>query len=64
MTVAEKLDVVDRIMDDLSHNSGAVPPIEWHGELLKQREEDLASGRDRFITLDEAKPRIRSKTGR
>jgi len=64
MTVAEKMDVLDRIMDDLSRNESAVPVIEWHGEVLAQREKDLENGDDRFITLDEAVDRIREKTGR
>lgn len=64
MTVAEKMDVIDRIMNDLSRNSSAVPVIEWHGEMLKQRSENLKNGTDRFITLDEAEARIREKTGR
>lgn len=64
MTVAEKMDVIDRIMNDLSRNSSAVPVIEWHGEMLKQRLENLKNGSDRFITLDEAEARIREKTGR
>ena len=64
MTFAEKMDVIDRIMDDLSHNSSAVPVIEWHGDLLKQRSEDIKNGKDHFITLEEAEARIREKTGR
>lgn len=64
MTVAEKMDVIDRIMDDLSRNSSAVPVIEWHGDMLKQRAENLKNGTDRFITLDDATARIREKTGR
>jgi hypothetical protein len=64
MTIAEKMDVIDRIMDDLSRNSSAVPVIEWHGEMLKRRTENLKSGTDRFITLNEAEARIRKSTGR
>ncbi|MFN0277901.1 MAG: addiction module protein [Pyrinomonadaceae bacterium] len=64
MTVAEKMDVVDRIMDDLSRNSSTVPVIEWHGDMLKQRAEDVKTGTDRFITIEEAEVRIRKKTGR
>jgi hypothetical protein len=64
MTVAEKMDVIDRIMADLSRNSSAVPEIEWHGELLRKRAEDLQTGTDRLITLEEAEIRIREKTGR
>lgn len=64
MTVAEKLEVVDRIMDDLSRNSSSIPVIEWHGEVLKHRAENLANGTDRFITIEKAEKRIREKTGR
>ncbi|MGD9564296.1 MAG: addiction module protein [Pyrinomonadaceae bacterium] len=64
MTVAEKMDVIDRIMADLSRNSGDVPAIEWHGEMLAKRAADLQNGTDRFISLDEAEVRIRQKTGR
>lgn len=64
MTVAEKMEVVDRIMDDLSGNSASVPVIEWHGDVLKQRAENLEKGTDRFISLEEAERRVREKTGR
>lgn len=64
MTVVEKMDVIDRIMDDLSRNSTAVPVIEWHGDMLRQRAENLKNGTDHFITLEEAEARIREKTGR
>lgn len=64
MTIAEKMDVIDRIMDDLSRNSAAVPAIGWHEELLKQRAEAIERGEDGFMTLDEAEVRIRQMTGR
>lgn len=64
MTVAEKMDVIDRIMDDLSRNSAEVPVIEWHGDMLRQRAENLRNGTDRIISLEEAEKRIREKTGR
>lgn len=64
MTVAEKMDVIDRIMDDLSRNSSTVPVIEWHGDLLKQREENILNGSDRYISLEEAEERIKARTGR
>ncbi len=63
MTVAEKMDVIDRIMADLSRNSSTVPIIEWHGDMLRQRAENLKNGSDNFISLEEAEARIREKTG-
>jgi len=64
MTIAEKMDVIDQIMADLSRNSGAVPAIEWHGAMLEKRAADIANGTDSFITLDAAEVRIRKNTGR
>jgi hypothetical protein len=64
MTVAEKMDVIDRIMDDLSRNSSDVPVIQWHGDMLKKRVEAIEQGDDSFITLDDAEERIRQRTGR
>ena len=64
MTIGEKMDVIDRIMNDLSRNSSRIPVIAWHGEMLKQRAEDLKKGTDRCISLAEAEVRIREKTGR
>ena len=64
MTVAEKMDVIDRIMADLSRNPSDVPVIEWHGDLLKKRAEAIEKGDDSFMTLDEAEARIRQKSGR
>ena len=63
MTVAEKLEVIDRIMEDFSRNAATVPSPAWHGEVLKRREQALKIGTDRFISLEEAEKRIREKTG-
>ena len=59
MSVAEKIDVVNRIMDDLSRNSAEVPVIEWHEEVLRRRADALRTGKDKFISLEEAEKRIR-----
>lgn len=64
MIVAEKMDVIDRIMDDLSRNAADVPVIEWHGEMLKQRAEAIERGDDSFMTLADSEARIRQRTGR
>ncbi len=63
MTVVEKLEIIDRIMEDFSQNASAMPSPAWHGEELRRREEALENGTDRFISLEEAEKRIREKTG-
>ena len=60
----EKMDIIDRSIANPSANSTAVSIIEWHGDMLEQRAENLKDGTDRFITLEEAEARIRRKTGR
>ena len=62
MTVVEKLEVIDRIMEDFSRNAAAMPSPAWHGEELKRREKALKNGTDKFISLEEAEKRIREKT--
>ena len=62
MTVAEKLEVIERIMEDFSRNPSSFPSPAWHGEELKRREEALKNGTDRFISLEEAERWIREKT--
>jgi len=64
MTIAQKMDVVDRIMDDLSRRSSEVPVIDWHGEMLRERATKAANGQEEFLSVEEAQNRIRSKTGR
>lgn len=59
MTVAEKLEIIERIMDDFSRNAENIPSPAWHEDVLRQREEDLKNGTDRFISLEEAEKRIR-----
>jgi hypothetical protein len=62
MTVAEKLEIIDLIMDDFSRNAASIPSPAWHGDLLREREEALKNGTDSFISLEEAEQRIREKT--
>jgi hypothetical protein len=62
MTVAEKLQVIDLIWEDLAKNPSEIPSPEWHAEFLRDREKALVDGTDRFIDWDEAKRLIREKT--
>ncbi len=62
MTVAEKLEVIERIMADFAKNADDFPSPAWHGEVLRKREEALKNGTDRFISLEGAKARIRERT--
>ncbi len=64
MTDDEEIGASDTLSEDVAPYGSAIPIIEWHGEMLKQRAENLRNGTDRFISLEEAKARICEKTGR
>ncbi|MEP6847210.1 MAG: hypothetical protein ABI999_00010 [Acidobacteriota bacterium] len=41
MTIAEKPEVIDLIMDDFSRNAASIPSPAWQGELLRERGRSL-----------------------
>ena len=53
MTVAEKLQLMEVLWDDLSHNSEDVPSPAWHGEVLAERQRLIDEGKAKFLSLDE-----------
>ena len=61
MTVPEKLRAMEDIWDDLCHMDDAIPSPEWHGEVLRAREQRIQAGDAKFVDLDEAKRRARSQ---
>ncbi len=62
MTTSEKLMEMERLWDDLCRNPQDVPSPPWHEAVLAERERQLAQGKMRFVSLHEAKERIRKAT--
>ncbi len=62
MTTSEKLLEMERLWDDLCRNPESVPSPSWHGDVLAERERQIAEGKMKFIDLDEAKEQIRKAT--
>ena len=60
LTVAEKLQLMEALWEDLSRNSDALESPEWHRELLEEREHRIASGEARFQDWEQAKADISS----
>lgn len=60
MTVAEKLQLMEAIWDDLTRHDEAVESPEWHRDVLAERERRIESGEARFILWEEAKADIRN----
>jgi len=61
MTVAEKLQAMEAIWDDLCHRGEVVPSPAWHGEVLAERERLVAEGKAKFSDWEEARERIAAR---
>ena len=59
MTLAQKLDLMEMLWDDLSQNEQTLDSPAWHEAVLKEREEALNAGKVKISDWDEAKKRIR-----
>jgi len=58
----EKLRAMEELWDDLSRAQDEYPSPDWHGDVLRAREEALNSGRDAFVPWEEAKSILRART--
>lgn len=61
MTTAELDELIEALQEARFIRSEREDPPEWHGEVLRQREEALKNGTDRFISLDEVEKRLRER---
>lgn len=61
MSISEKLHAMEDIWDDLCRMEDVIPSPDWHGDVLREREERIRTGEAKFIELEEAKRRVRSQ---
>lgn len=61
MSVEEKLRTMEVLWEDLSQNEEQIESPAWHEELLKQRSEDIKSGKESFINWEVAKKQLRDR---
>ncbi len=59
MTTADKLRAMEALWDDLCRQAGGVPSPAWHEDILSQREESVAKGKEKFNEWDKEKERIK-----
>jgi putative addiction module component (TIGR02574 family) len=59
MTVAEKLQLMEELWEDLSREPDTIPSPDWHGDVLREREAEVRAGRGKFIDWEQAKAEIR-----
>lgn len=58
-TLAQKLDLMEAIWDDLAKYDETLESPHWHEQVLKDRKEALATGKASVSEWEEAKDRIR-----
>jgi len=61
MTVAEKLQAIEVLWDDLSRNPEDIPSPPWHEEVLADRRRQIEEGKARFLPLDEFRQSIQKE---
>jgi len=54
MTIKDKLMAMEVLWDDICHNLPDIPSPAWHENILKEREEKLREGKDRFVDWEQA----------
>jgi Putative addiction module component len=62
MRVAEKLQAMEALWENLSADPAAIESPAWREEELRHREEKIASGEGKFIDWEKAKADIRRRT--
>jgi hypothetical protein len=60
MTAEEKLKAMEMLWDDLCRRSPDFSSPSWHEDVLKEREQRIKDGKDRFVDWDQAKKDIRN----
>ncbi|PWU10790.1 MAG: acyl-protein synthetase [Verrucomicrobia bacterium] len=61
MSTEEKLRALEMIWADLSQHEDEIESPSWHGDVLKEREERVASGKESFVPWEEAKAQLRKR---
>ena len=59
MTLAEKLETMEALWEDISRDEHAFESPEWHATVLREREKLIQSGEAQFIDWEQAKEELR-----
>ncbi len=62
LTFSQKLDIMEAIWEDLSHDQTSFESPGWHEAILKERELSLVAGTATISNWNDAKSRIRKNT--
>jgi hypothetical protein len=59
MTTEEKLKAMEMLWDDLCRRAPDFSSPSWHEDVLKEREQRIRDGKERFVDWDQAKKDLR-----
>lgn len=62
LTRVDKLRAMEELWEDLTRFGDEYPSPEWHGDVLRKREEAVRDGTDEFIPWEDAKRILRDRT--
>ena len=62
MTLAEKLLAMETLWDNLCRREEGLPMLQWHKDLLDERERMIRDGQAQFADWETAKRRIAGQT--
>jgi len=62
MSLSEKIMTIEMIWEDISSNNSNISSPDWHENVLKIRDENIASGKDKLIDWEVAKQQLRETT--
>ena len=63
LSLAEKLQLMESLWEDLSRRPDELPSPEWHGEVLEECRRKAESGEEKFTDWEVAKKEIRRQIG-
>ena len=64
MSVEEKRRAKDEISEDLRRNEDQIPVPNWHLEILREREREIAEGKAEFVDIEEFKRLVAAEIAR
>jgi len=62
MSVAERLEAMERLWASMSRDPAQVESPAWHGEVLMKRLAKVEAGKGEFLTVTQLKKRLSKRT--
>ena len=59
MSIPEKMELLQAVWDDLLQSEADLKSPDWHGDVLREREERVRTGQETFIDWEVAKAQLK-----